>query len=417
MSQYYQQGLDKALAKDYPGAIEAFEMALISNPNWAEVYYRRGLVYFDLGDNLASVADYTRSIELQPQQKDAYYGRALVRLILKNFSGATTDVDQAILYGRDFAPNYQLKGIICQKLARRNDAMQAYKLAASLYLKQQDLANSRACLAKAEELSPYNNQVAHIPLGVSYASAIAKAENGQLWEASQEADSLVRANPQDAKAYCCRGVIHQMRDNLPAALLDFNTAIHLDPAVHTAYRHRGRMRQKMGDLQGAIDDFTQAIVINPKDGEIQVFLSQIHLAKGDNLQALNALEQAVQLTPHNPAVYMERAQFHAKTEELSTAQADYQTAANLYLEQHDLANYQVAVDKLKNLQQIRPAAPTPSSPAPNSGNKDLRQRLLRLVGGQWPIAEAMIQRYRDEYPGYDDDWYLEQTISYVERGL
>jgi tetratricopeptide (TPR) repeat protein len=48
MSEYYQQGLEKAQAQDYPGALAAFEMALISNPNWAEVHYRRGLVYFDL---------------------------------------------------------------------------------------------------------------------------------------------------------------------------------------------------------------------------------------------------------------------------------------------------------------------------------------------------------------------------------
>jgi tetratricopeptide (TPR) repeat protein len=416
MSEYYQQGLDKAQAKDYAGAIEAFELALISNPNWAEVHYRRGLVYFDLGDNFAAVGDYTRSIEIQPQQKDAYYGRALVRLLLKNFTGALTDVDKAIQFGRDHAPSYQLKGTICQKLAQRNDAIQAYKLAASLYLKQQDLLNSRACLAKAEELSPYKNN-ANIPQGISYASAIAKAEVGDLWAASQDADALVRVNSQDSKAYCCRGLIHQMRDNLPAALLDFNTAIRLDPAVHTAYRHRGRMRHQMGDLQGAIDDFTQALAINPADGEIQVFLSQIYLAKGDNVRAANALEQALRLTP-TPAVYMERAQFYAKTEELTAAQADYQTAANLYLEQHDLANYQVALDKLKSLQQLRPTNTSPSTvDAPSGGNKELRQRLLKMVGGQWPIAEAMIQRFRTEYPGYDDDWYLEQAIAYIERGL
>jgi tetratricopeptide (TPR) repeat protein len=383
MSEYYQQGLDKALAKDYAGAIEAFELALIANPNWAEVHYRRGLVYFDLGDHVAAVGDYTRSIELQPQQIDAHYGRALVRLLLKNFAGALADIDKAIQFGRDRAPSYQLKGMICQKLAQRNDAIQAFKMAASLYLKQQDLTNSRACLAKAEELSPYQNNATVSP-GISYATAIAKAEAGDLWAASQDADALVRANSQDAKAYCCRGLIHQMRDNPAAALLDFNTAIRLDPAVHTAYRHRGRMRQNMGDLQGAIDDFTQAIAINPADSEIQIFLSQIYLARGDNAQAMSALERAIQLNP-TAAVYMERAQFYAKNEELAAALADYQTAANLYLEQHDLANYQAALDKLKSLQQLRPNTnPTSTIAAPSGGNKELRQHLLKLVGAFVP---------------------------------
>ena len=57
MSEYYQQGLDKAKAQDYAGALAAFELALIHNPNWAEVHYRRGLVYFDLNDLMAAVAD------------------------------------------------------------------------------------------------------------------------------------------------------------------------------------------------------------------------------------------------------------------------------------------------------------------------------------------------------------------------
>jgi tetratricopeptide (TPR) repeat protein len=247
-------------------------MALIAMPSSAAVYYRRGLVYFDLGDNLTAVADYTRSIELQPNQKDAYYARALVRLILKNFSGALADIDKSIAFGRDYAPAYQLKGTICQKLAQRQDAIQAYKLAASLYLQQQDLENSRRCLAKAEELAP--SYGAAIPTG--YGTAIAKAESGDLWGASQAADIAVQANPQDAQAYCCRGVIHMMRSNAQLAIADFNRAIKLDPTTHSAYRHRGKMRQEMGDVQGAIEDFGQALKINAQDWQLYTFRARAY---------------------------------------------------------------------------------------------------------------------------------------------
>jgi tetratricopeptide (TPR) repeat protein len=347
MSEYYQQGLDKARAQDYPGAIEAFEMALISNPNWAEVYYRRGLVYFDLNDLMAAVADYTKSVDLDPRQKDPYYARALARLILKNFSGALADIEKAILFGRDHAPNYQLKGMICQKLAQRADAIQAYKLAASLYLKQQDLENSRLCLTKAAELTP-PVPGAVITLPISYATIIAKAEAGDLWGANQDADSAIRANPQDARAYCCRGMIYKMRDNLAGALTDFNTAIRLDPSCN-AYLYRGKMRQQMGDWQGAIDDFTQAVTINPQDPQSLVCLAQAYGARGEHDLALVTLERVLAIDPQNPAAYVERAQLRLRSEDIAAARADYQTAANLYLERQDLVNYQGTLAKLQNI--------------------------------------------------------------------
>ncbi len=424
MNDYYQQGLAKAQAKDYQGAIEDFELALIANPAAAEVYYRRGLVYFDLGDNLNAISDYTRSIDLQPQQRDAYYCRSLVRLILKNLSGALADINQAILFARDYAPAYQLKGNICQKLAQRQESIEAYKLAASLYLRQQDLANSRLCLEKAQAWNPPVNN-SSINTVTIYSDAVAKAEAGDLEGAVRAADGAVRSNPQDAQAYCCRGVIQMMRQNNDAALLDFNTALRIDPKVHTAYRHRGRMRQQLGDFQGALGDFAQALRINPQDAQIYIFQAQVQASLGNYLQMIEELNQSIAINPQDADAYVERAQAHAKIEELKAAQADYQTAANMYLDQHNLSSYQETIKKLQSFQtnqSVQPISPsststTPTNPPLSKGDRDLRQRLLVLVGGQWPMAERLITRYQEEYPGYDEDWYLEQVIAYIEQGL
>jgi tetratricopeptide (TPR) repeat protein len=446
MNDYYQQGLAKAQAQDYQGAIEDFQMALIANPAAAEVYYRRGLVYFDLGDHLTAVSDYTKSIELQPQQRDAYYGRSLVRLILKNLSGALSDINQAIMFGRDYAPAYQLKGNICQKLAQRPESIEAYKLAASLYLKQQDLVNSRLCVEKVQAWNPpvhpidpvaassiANPSNSHVANNSAiYSAAIAKAETGDVEGALRAADGAVRSHPQDAQAYCCRGVIQMMRHNNEAALLDFNTALRINPAVHTAYRHRGRMRQQLGDFQGALADFTQALQINPQDAQIYIFQGQIQASLGNYGQVIEELNQAIAINPQEAAAYVERAQAYAKIEELTAAQADYQTAANMYLEQHNLRSYQETIKKLQSFQTNRsvssasasPSEPGATSPPLGAGDspesryrRDLRQRLLVLVGGQWPMAERLIVRYREEYPGYDEEWYLEQVIAYIEQGL
>jgi tetratricopeptide (TPR) repeat protein len=183
---------------------------------------------------------------------------------------------------------------------------------------------------------------------LSYAAIIAKAEAGDLWGANQDADNTVRANPQDARAYCCRGMIYKLRDNLAGALADYNTAIRLDPSCN-AYLYRGKMRQQMGDWQGAIDDFVQALTINPQDLQLLVSLAQAYAARGEHDLALTTLQRVLSIDAKYPAAYLERAQIRLRSEDLAGARADYQMAANLYLERQDLANYQNALTKLQNI--------------------------------------------------------------------
>jgi tetratricopeptide (TPR) repeat protein len=61
---FYQQGLAKGQSGDRYGAVQAFSVAIQSNPQpiteLAEPYYQRGLVLFDLGDRQGAIADYNQ---------------------------------------------------------------------------------------------------------------------------------------------------------------------------------------------------------------------------------------------------------------------------------------------------------------------------------------------------------------------
>ena len=143
-------------------------------------------------------------------------------------------------------------------------------------------------------------------------------------------------------------MIYKLRDNLAGALADYNTAIRLDPSCN-AYLYRGKMRQQMGDWQGSIDDFVQALTINPQDLQLLVSLAQAYAARGEHDLALTTLQRVLSIDAKYPAAYLERAQIRLRSEDLAGARADYQIAANLYLERQDLANYQNALTKLQNI--------------------------------------------------------------------
>ncbi|WP_310487702.1 tetratricopeptide repeat protein [Chamaesiphon sp. VAR_69_metabat_338] len=426
--EYYQQGLAKAKAGDYQGAIADFDLALIATPEWAEVYYRRGLAYFDLGDTLTAVSDYTQALAIDSHHRDCSYARALARLTLKNFPGALVDIDRAILFGRDYAPAYQLKGLVCKKLAKYPDAIAAYKVAANLYLAQKDVENSQRCLDLARTLEPKPIDAPIVPKLTPrppltspeqfYVQLLEQGERGDLQGALDNANWAIQSSPNEAWVYACRGALYSKRDDRTAALTDFNRAIQLDPNSHVAYRGRGKLRDRMGDYQGALMDFDRALAIDSQDLFIYLARGNVRVNLHDYPGAIADFDRAISIDPVEPLAYLKRAQTYIKLEELSQAISDYQTAANIYLERQDLTKYQDTLANLQKLQRSAPKAPpSPNRDRSQPQNEALRQRLYVLVSGQWAIAQRLIDRLKEAEPGYDEDWYLERVIDNLEAGL
>ncbi|WP_310425098.1 tetratricopeptide repeat protein [Chamaesiphon sp. VAR_48_metabat_135_sub] len=425
---YYQQGLVKAKAGDNRGAIADFDFALIATPEWAEVYYRRGLAYFDLGELVTAVADYTQALTFDAHHKDCYYARALARLTLKNFPGALEDVDRSILSGRDYAPAYQLKGLICKKLTQYPAAIAAYKIAANLYLAQQDSINSRQCLELAQSLQPKPidhsgspiSTIAPLPLITSeqfYTQLLEQGERGDLPGAIDNANWAVKTSPNDVRSYTCRGILYLKQGDRSAALADFSRAIQIDPEFHVAYRSRGKLRDKMGDYRGAILDFDRAIALNSQDLFIYLARGNVRVSLNDYNAAIADFDRAIEIDLQEPLAYIHRAKTYTKIEELERAIADYQIAANIYLERQNLPKYQETLTQLQQIQRSTPkSSPPPTTDRSRPQNEALRQRLFVLVSGHWGIAQRLIDRLKEDEPGYDEDWYLDRVIDNLERG-
>lgn len=51
----------------------------------------------------------------------------------------------------------------------------------------------------------------------------------------------------------------------------------------------------------------------------------------------------------------------------------------------------------------------------NQVYEKLRQKLFRLVGGQWEIAESLISQCKYLFPGRSEQWYLEKVIGDIEK--
>ena len=60
--------------KDFPLAVELIDRVLALQPNWAEAWYKRATVFYQLDDPVASMADLHRALKIEPRHFNAWTG-------------------------------------------------------------------------------------------------------------------------------------------------------------------------------------------------------------------------------------------------------------------------------------------------------------------------------------------------------
>jgi tetratricopeptide (TPR) repeat protein len=113
--------------------------------------------------------------------------------------------------------------------------------------------------------------------------------------ALQDFTEAIRLKPDDAVAFCSRGVARRAKD-LDGALQDFE-AIRLKPDEAVAFNNRGNARRDKGDLDGALQDYTEAIRLKPDHAHAFYNRGNARRDKGDLDGALQDYTEAIRLKP------------------------------------------------------------------------------------------------------------------------
>lgn len=425
-------GLALAKRGDHAAAIACFDRAIAINPVLAEAYYRRGLAYFDLGQLQQASFDYSRAIDLAGDYRPALYARALVRVALDHFGGALEDLARLLqLDSRDPAA-HQLQATTLRKQGNLTGAIASLKKAAELYLDRRDPTSAKHCLDLLKQLQPGSSQ-AIVPSAANprsnttppttmgafsrpeafYTQVLSRAETGDVDGAIAELNWALKLDSQDTQALACRAAVRIKQGNWQGAIADCNQAIQGGNADAITFRHRARAKLELGDRAGALADLDQSLALDGQEPLLWMARGDVKQATGDYLGAIADYDRALELGGDQPTILLLRAQAAVRVENLRQAIEDYQTAADLFCDRNDWERYRATLEQLKMLQQGTP------SPIANGNPQKLQnplwQRLLGRVGGQEAIAQTLLDRARDHYPGMDEDWYLEKVLYDLER--
>jgi lipoprotein NlpI len=203
---------------------------------WA--YRSRAHQYFRNRDFDRAIADYSRVIQLYPDDRYAYVSRGAANCRNGNFDEAIADYGRAI----DLDPN---------------DGF-AYVGRAAVYVQKDDFEHALADYRRALEINP-NDTRAYLSRGS------AQSANGDIDRAIADFDQAIKISPTYKYAYFQRGSSYADKSEFDRAIADFDEGIRLDPKDARAYRSRAMVNLRAGSLAKSLADLDQSQQLDPKD--------------------------------------------------------------------------------------------------------------------------------------------------------
>ncbi|WP_295621763.1 tetratricopeptide repeat protein [Chamaesiphon sp. GL140_3_metabinner_50] len=94
-------------------------------------------------------------------------------------------------------------------------------------------------------------------------SANLKYKQGDYLESLTAYNEAIQIEPDNAMAFCCRGVAYYRLGDEENAKIDYNRSIELDPTLAVAYYRRGFLRYVAKEYVMAIADYNKSIELNP----------------------------------------------------------------------------------------------------------------------------------------------------------
>ena len=183
-----------------------------------------------------AIEHYTTAIEVNPDYANAYNNRSIIYRLKGNFDAVIQDCNKAIELNPDFAPAYLNRGNAYAEKGNVDEAIKNYTTAIEV---------------NPNYVNAYNNR------GTAYRRA------GKFDEAIKDHTTAIELDRENAESYDNRGTDYYRKKRFDRAIEDYSTAIELNPKFANAYNNRGTAYHQKGNLDSAIEDYSTAIELNP----------------------------------------------------------------------------------------------------------------------------------------------------------
>lgn len=282
-----------------------------------------------------------------------------------------------------------------------------------------------------------------------YYRGLAYYNLGNIENAIADYNSSLDLDSKQVEVYLNRATAFLALDNIQSSIIDLQIIFSLDPNCDRAYKLRANICLRLQEYDRAIDYLKQAgkIYLDRQDKEScrfciarirqieqqkiaeqggvtnQAFLQKIQqkISQGNLGEAFRDCNWLLQLDPYDALAYQYRGEIAIELGECDRAEADLRQSAKCFLSQGNAAAAEKLEKRCLQLQLDRAYQKTSSQPTniprlirTRSPQNALQNRLYVLVGN-WNIAQSLVERLMQRYPGKSDTWYWEKAIYDIER--
>jgi tetratricopeptide (TPR) repeat protein len=240
--QYFRSAFAKLSEKNYHPAIAGFDEVIHILPNHSQTWYHRGRSFEMVNDTLAAMESYDMAILHLPDYADAYFDRAYLWYNMGKYEKAEKDFQKVVQVQPGNYLAVKGEGDACFAMNAFDKAINSYEI---IKANEKKIGQSLS----AEQLaSVYNN------LGSSYFNT------EQTEKSIEEFDRAISRNATFSDAYYNRGQANENAKSLRRAISDYKKASAMDPANPLKYFALGNALLADESYKEAVEAFSAAIV-------------------------------------------------------------------------------------------------------------------------------------------------------------
>ncbi len=294
-------------AMSLEGGLKFYNERIGAQPNDAEAYTTRGMLYYELGQYEKAFNDFTQALRINSRVSVPWNNRAMVFIASGKWNEALKDVSNAIELSPSFADAYVNRALIYSNLGKTEQALadidKAIELEpnnAQLYIRRGtvhfDRTNLDAAWTDFEKAASINSRLPDIFLG----RGNVLLSRGKIDEAMENAKRAIELSDTNAKAYNLLGWLLFENKQAEQAVSTFSRAINLDPMFSIAYSNRGVAQVELGRMDEAIKDYNRAIDLDKNAALTYCNRGTAWMNKGEFSKAAADFEASLKLAPDLP---------------------------------------------------------------------------------------------------------------------